>query len=253
MFIRLLILLGLLVPAMALAQPATQREVSLELVSNGSITVPASRFVTTIDINTTGDTQAKAEANRDGKRADVIETLGKLGIPATAVTVPPKSFDSPMFDTITTTSVVAADDTADAMDAEKPSFTSTLGVVLTLGTADQVIAAREALGKMEGVTVGSTSSDVGDREGLYRQAKTKALANARADADAYAATMGMHVVRITRISESGNGMFPPGFQNFFQRLLSSPGGPAAMKAMFESAPGTVRIDAALSVEFVLAP
>lgn len=250
MFIRLLIFLGLLVPAVALAQPAQQREVALELISNGNITVPASRFTTTIDINTTGDSQAKADANRDATRADVIETLGKLGIPASAVTLPPKSFETSPFPT--TTNVVAMADDTDT-EAEKPSFTATMGLVLNLTSADQVIAAREALGKMDGVSIGSTTSDVADREGLYRQAKTKALANARADADAYAGAMGMHVVRVSRISESGNGMFPPGFQSFFQRMLTGGGGPAMLKSMFENTPGTVRIDAALSVEFVLAP
>lgn len=250
MFIRFLIFLGLLVPAVALAQPAAQREVNLELVASGTVIVPATRFTLGIDISVTGDTQAKADANRDAKRADVTETLGKLGIPATALTVPPKSFESSMFDSMPPVSVVAAGDDS---EAEKPSFTSSLALVLNLTSVDQVIAAREAFAKMEGVTAGTPTSDVGDRETLYRQAKTKALTNARADADAYAAAMGMHVVRISRISESGNGMFPPGFQNFFQRMLTAGGGPAGLKAMFESAPGTVRVDAALSVEFVLAP
>lgn len=247
MFVRLLILLGLLVPAVALAQPATQREVSLELVSSGTVIVPASKFTMSVDISATGDSQAKADANRDSKRADVAEALVKLGIPATALTVPPKSLDAPLAEPLLPTEVVA-----DGDDAEKPSFTSSVTLELNLTTAAQVIAAREALAKIEGVSAGSPSSDVGDREGLYRQAKLKALANARADANAYATSMGMHVVRVAKISESGGGMFPPGFQSFFQRLLTS-GGPAGLKGMFETTPGTVRIDAALSVEFVLAP
>jgi uncharacterized protein YggE len=249
MVVRLLILLGLLVPAVALAQPAAQREVSLELVASGTVTVPASKFTMSIEISATGDSQAKADANRDDKRADVAETLGKLGIPAAALTVPPKSFDAPMFDPMAATSVVA-----DSMEAgaEKPSFTSNMTLSLVLTSADQVIAAREAIAKMDRVTAGAVVSDVGDREGLYRQAKIKALSSARADADAYASAMGLHVVRIAKISESGNGMFPPGFQNLFQRMMTA-GGPAGMRGMFESVPGTVRIDAALSVEFVLAP
>ena len=250
MFVRFLIFLGLLVPAVALAQPATQREVSLELIATGTVTVPASKFTMSIDINTTGDSQAKADANRDARHADVVETLGKLGIPATALTAPPKSFDTPLTEPIPPISMVADGDDA---EAEKPSFTSSVALVLTLTSVDQVIAAREAFAKMDGVTAGAPASDVGDRDGLYRQAKIKALANARADADAYAREMGMHVVRVSRISESGNGMFPPGFQSFFQRMLTGGGGPAMLKSMFESTPGTVRIDAALSVEFVLAP
>lgn len=250
MFVRLLIFLGLLVPAVALAQPATQREVSLELIASGTVTVPASKFTMSIDINAIGDSQAKADANRDAKRADVTDALGKLGIPATALTMPPKSFDAPLAEPLSAMNVV---DASEGSDAEKPSFTSSVALVLTLTSVDQVIAAREAFAKMDGVTAGAPASDVGDRDGLYRQAKIKALANARADADAYAREMGMHVVRVSRISESGNGLFPPGFQSLFQRVLTGGGGPALLKSMFESAPGTVRIDAALSVEFVLAP
>jgi uncharacterized protein YggE len=249
MFIRLLIFLGLLVPAVALAQPAATREVSLELVSSGTVTVPASRFTMSVDINVTGDSQAKADANRNARRADVTETLGKLGIPAAALTLPPKSFDSPAPDPLGAMSVV---DSTEGADAEKPSFTSNVSLALALTTADQVIAAREALAKLDGVTTGTPVAHVGARDGLYRQAKLKALSNARADADAYANAMGMHVVRISKISESGGGLFPPGFQTFFQRILAS-GGPAALKGMFEGTPGTVRVDASLIVEFVLAP
>lgn len=249
MFVRLLIILGLLVPAVALAQPAQQREVSLELVATGNVTVPASKFTMSVDISVTGDSQAKADATRNARRADATDALGKLGIPATALTVPPKSLDAPMPNPLGVTSVVAS---SDGSDAEKPSFTSDIALALVLTTVDQVIAAREALSKLDGVTVGTPVADVGDRDGLYRQAKLKALSNARADADAYAAAMSMRVVRVSKISESGGGLFPPGFQTFFQRILAA-GGPAALKGMFESTPGTVRVDASLIVEFVLAP
>ena len=77
MFIRFLVLLGLLVPAVALAQPAQQREVSLELIASGTVTVPATHFTVGIDINATGDSQAKADANRDARRADLAEAFLK--------------------------------------------------------------------------------------------------------------------------------------------------------------------------------
>ena len=251
MFIRFLALLALLVPVAAIAQSAPSRDVGVEIVGSGTIEVPVTRFTVSVEISTTGPTQTAADTSRDRKRAEVVAALGRVGIPATALTEPQKPLDGPL-SAKNSDMMVMTEATDPAEDGEKPSFTSNQTLVLELASVDQVVAARGVFAKLEGVTAGAPSPVVGDTMGAYRQAKAKALANARLDAEAYAKELGLRVQRVSKITEAGNGMFFPGFQTFFQRLMTA-GGPQGLKGMFEGKPGTVRVDASIIVEFVLAP
>ena len=56
---------------------------------------------------------------------------------------------------------------------------------------------------------------------------------------------------MTRISEAGNNLVLPGLQEKAQRMMNA--GASGMKDLFKSKPGTVHIEAALIVEFVLTP
>jgi uncharacterized protein YggE len=79
--------------------------------------------------------------------------------------------------------------------------------VTRLATAPDVIAAAFGAGanSVNGPTLGTDDPDRG-----LREAREEALKNARAEAEAYAAGLGMRVARVIRVSERGNTVQPTG-------------------------------------------
>ncbi|MCW3847578.1 SIMPL domain-containing protein [Sphingomonas sp. LB-2] len=259
MIIRLMALLALLLPVAAFAQVAP-RHTSVEIVANGEVDIPATAFLVKLDWSAKGEDEAAALKAQDEQQATVRKTLEALGVPADAITITPGTVstgpDYGSFDVMTNATVVELPTTEDAnmIDdyalAQVASASDTAIVRLT--SLPQVVDVQKALAGI-GVRTSGITPLLDDNDGARRQAKAKALAAARGDAEGYATVLGMRVGRVIRISEAGNGLLLPGFQDKFQRMLTS--GPEAMRNMFgaEIKPGFVHVEATIIVEFELVP
>jgi uncharacterized protein YggE len=123
-------------------------------------------------------------------------------------------------------------------------------VVIRIADIDRVAAARAAL-EAEGVSHEESAPvyTVSDDSAALRQARVRAIARIRADADAYAAARGMRVARIVRVSErNGTDLYRLAYRHVrpFRR---------GERDMFSGREGSPDIDTgvAVSVEFALAP
>jgi uncharacterized protein YggE len=256
MFIRICIALALAAPAVAIAQPAPPRAVTVEIVASGQIDAPPSAYTLAASWSAQGADEAAARKADAEKNALVLATLQKAGVPQSAVTRTPTT-------TTETSEVVAALSDLPSKDGSKTPVNASVedleaapvtmisqGATIRVATLEQATELRTELQAIE-VDVGEPQGQLDDRDAVRRQAKAKALSAARADADAYARELGLRVVRVTKISEAGNGLFLPGLQDKMQQAIFA--GPAGMRTLFEAKPGVIRVEASIIVEFVLGP
>jgi uncharacterized protein YggE len=242
MFVRLMVVLALMLPAVALAQTG-DKSVRVEIVATGTVEVPATSYKVTLNWTSTGDNEVEARGKQEQNRAAVRAAVAKAGLPANALVIVPVRSGEIAFP------VIVADASDSAGEPGRKSYGDR--GVLRLTSLDQLESLEASLEKLD-VTFGRPIAEAGDPASLRRQAKSKAVGVAREDALAYAATLGMRNVRIVRISEKSDGMLPFGMQDKFGEMMS--GGPEALRTMFDNdSPGTVRVVAGVLVEFVIEP
>jgi hypothetical protein len=116
----------------------------------------------------------------------------------------------------------AADEAASAAEPAMAGATGTLRIELRdLSRLERLQRALEQVG---GGQIPAPSYSLSDDRAARRTARNQALATVRADAEAYAASLGMRVVRIVRVTERGGADFmslmlgeAPHLQNLFER------------------------------------
>lgn len=238
------------VPAAAQAQaPLAPGEVLLELGSIGTATVPADLATLTAHVGGRGDTEAAARAEVDARYRRVIAAARQAGVPAAAITEGPRS-------------QIADVRTFDAMEMPPPSggaaappppppppshFASRSAVVRVtdLARVDAIGAALAAAAETEPGNAMPVYS-LTDSRAARQAARTQALAAVRADAEAYAASLGMRVARIVRVSErTGVGLLP--------HLLGDPTLPRRLFGPGENRNPNVTVVVVVGVDFALAP
>lgn len=256
MFARLLTLLALLMPAAAMAQVAP-RVTTVEIVATGEFDAPASAYILTATWSATGEDKEAARQAQKDKQADVRGALGSAGVSDSAITITPGTDFTTSYDQSIYSNMVVYDGSEEMnmtvdLPTEDPKPLTSVTDKLTVRVASfaQVVELREKFAGLD-VEVTAATPVLDDPDSARRKAKTLALTSARGDADAYAAAMGMRVIRVSRISEAGNGLLLPGLQDKMSRLFS--GGPEAMMRMFEPKPGFVHIEVSIIVEFELIP
>ena len=253
MLMRVFAACALLMPVAAVAQVRAAAPVTVEVIAVGEIDAPATYLTMSANWSSESTTQELADRAKIAKLAEILKALQAEGVPNSAVTE--LAADDPLRVTAAPSDLMGLDvgeDTAAdaAATPAAPTFTASDGKSLRVTSLVQANAVRKALEALD-VTVSEPEAHLDDQPGVYRQAKALALRNARLDGDAYAREMGMRVARVSRISEAGNNLILPGFQEKAQRMMNA--GPNGMKDLFKSKPGTLHIEAALVVEFVLIP
>lgn len=257
MFARLLTLFALLLPAAALAQVAPN-VTTVEIVATGEFDAPASAYILTATWTASGEDEAAARQAQKDKQSDVRGALGSAGVPDSAITITPGTEFTTGYDSSVEMNAMVYD-TSDVVESNVVDLPTEDPVVLTSVTDKMTVRVtslaqvNELREKFAGIDVSITDASpvLDDPDGARRKAKTMALTSARGDAEAYAAAMGMRVIRVRRISEAGNGLLLPGLQDKMSRLFSA--GPQAMARMFEPKPGFIHIEASIIVEFELVP
>lgn len=236
------------VPTGLAAQTRGAEPVTVEVSSIGTVDAKPSEASFTINYTATADSKAKAERDRAAKLAEVIALLQRQGITAAEVTGGPddaaeESSSSDDEDMVAD----AADEKSKPASEYTAKFEREVKLSQNASRAQPAATALEALG----VTVGKVEVALNDadRTAARREAKGKALQVAREDANVYASQLGQRVGRVVKISEIGNNMFLPALQEKLQQAVS--GGKRGFEQLFESKPGTIRVDAGLVVTFEL--
>jgi uncharacterized protein YggE len=212
-----------------------------------------------------GADEAKAKADLAMQRAALSGALAKLGIPATAikfgsVEVSAASADYAMAAASTASDAAmdaAAAATADGANADgdaamgMPAMqqVATQGVTVTTSDFKRIADVVAAMPRDEEYyrTPQATYS-TRDAAAAHTRAIANALTKARAEADAYAAALGMRVVRIARVSSEKEGINWPNLIEWFGKMDDN-GSPS--EDNFRRLAGSTFAGA--KIEFVIAP
>jgi uncharacterized protein YggE len=196
-------------PASLPAQaPLAPGEVLLELGSIGAATVPADLATLNVSFGGTGATEAAARAAFDARYERIIAAARRAGVPAAAIT---------RRDAVPIQAAIRAIDVAQesppggpATPAAEPYYTYGFVSVRTADMA-RVDSIRAALVAAAGTEPGDTAPrySLTESRAARQAARAQALTAVRVDAEAYAASLGMRVARIVRVSErTGVGLLP---------------------------------------------
>jgi hypothetical protein len=128
--------------------------------------------------------------------------------------------------------------------AAKQKRLSSLAVTVTFTDLLLLRRVQDFLDKKDVVTLESPLFELSDGRAARRAAIADALQNARADAEAYAASLGMRVSRLTGVQDQSAQASPFGDSaEVFQRMMQQKTLPR----------GKVETDVRVTVEFALAP
>lgn len=211
------------VPAAARAQaPLAPGEVLLELGSIGTATVPADLATIRLPISGHGDTEAAARADLETRYRRIATAARQAGVPAAAITrgEPSQGEDLRILDVSEAPPPPAEEAPADAVATPPPltplrprarSHYLSSTVIVRVTDIARVPAIRRALDAAADTEFGNARPvySLTDSRAARQAARAQALAAVRADAEAYAASLGMRVGRIVRVSErTGVDMLP---------------------------------------------
>ena len=234
----------MLAPETAMAQSApADGPVTVEIVATGQVKVPANRFRFSVKVTGKGADEKAAEAALATHRARLVQALAAKGIregqPLEGASTTPLAS---LFGAFTGHGKPSF--TLDTGDGnEKPQSTASETIFFDAPTR----AAATAAGPVAEANDGKMDDDViallDDYVGPTRQAKADALTKARAEAAAYAATLGLRRATLARISEKQD--IVAGSMSFFFQLIGMFAGKQG------AASDMVTVNANLSVEFQL--
>lgn len=246
--------LGLGQPRPAAQQPAPRplgaNEVLLELGAMGSETSAADLAEISVSIKGKGKDAEAARAAHDAMLEKVKHAARAAGMAAGDIdegnpNVGPDMDASMMGDLMEPMRPLRPGQSAQA--TEEP-FSATSTVKLRLRNVERLEALDDAIEKAGAETIGSPRYSAQDTGAARQGARRKAIAQARTDAETYAAALNMRVVRVLRVTER------TGTDIMTMMLSEMAGGEAAMSKMFEGGEdGRVPSVVFVGVDFVLAP
>jgi len=235
------------IPAAAPAQaPLAPGEVLLELGAIGTATVPADLATLNVTFGGTGETEAAARADFDARYERIAAAARRAGVPAAAIS----RRDAVPLQIAMSAIDVPEESPPPGRPAPRPRPHYTYGSVnvriADMARVDAIRAALVALAETEPGN-GAPTYSLTDSRAARQAARAQALAAIRADAEAYAASLGMRVARIVRVTErTGVGLLP-------QLAL---GEAATMRQFFGPGQGRdpdITVFAVVGVDFALAP
>ncbi|MEA3014051.1 MAG: uncharacterized protein QOD42_2596 [Sphingomonadales bacterium] len=182
--------------ALAVAQPVSTQplapgEVLLELSAIGTVTWRADTATLNVMVYGTGATPTEALAAAEALTRRVTDLARANGVAAPDMTVRPVR-NNMSIEMMASNTMMMAEDVS-------PSASASIEIrVRNIARLDALAA---ALSSIERATVSNPVYALSDTAPARREARARALATLRADAEAYAAAANMRVVRIVRITE----------------------------------------------------
>lgn len=202
--IKYAIALGVLAaPLTAQAQTATG-PVSVEIVSNGQVQVPAQRYRLSVTLTAKGKDEAAAGATLAANKTKLIQALAGLNVREAQGEV--STTNSLMgllmsFGSMKSKPSFSLDTPLDEDSDETPQSTATETLTFDAPTRAAVESVRAPIEANGGKLDDDVLPLLTDYVGPTRQAKAAAIKKAQGEADAYAATLGLRRSAITRVSE----------------------------------------------------
>jgi len=256
--VRLVIALALaLTAAAAGAQPAAPLaagEVLLEVNATGTATSRADLATFTLMIEAQAPSEAEARGRAEAEAARLVAAARAEGVPAgditrqairvISVTTTPE-VEAAMRDLEAAANEVAEPGSPPIAHAP-PQPVATGRVEVRVRDVARVAAVREVLERNGAANGAEPVYTLTDPRPARDQARRRAIAAARAEADAYAAALGLRVVRIVRVTERVGA----------DLLALMTGGADEMRRLMgggDGRTGEVTTALALGIDFVLAP
>lgn len=195
----------------ALGQLASSKEVPLRIHARGSAAADQIRMV--MDMSATGETQEAAEADLRRQEEQMVQELTGMGVERSDVVLSDIVFsevEDPWAVEAWATEVVADAAVEQVVAPAEEPATPTSHWSAT-ATATVTFSGSSQLGMMMAGEMREYGSGRDRPQFIYadeaksrRDAAAKGMANARAEADAYAAAMGYKVVRVAGVSNAGS-------------------------------------------------
>ncbi len=229
--------------------PLAANEVLLEVASKGSARARADRAQVVVNATGRGATDAQSAAALEGALERVRQAAAAAGIaPADIGSVRANSMAALMgmagSATTAPTIDIPEDMEGQAEDSAEPVVTKSRAIQITVRDLSQLAPLRT---RLEALDVGSVDAYYGLSENApaRQEARAAGLAQARAQAEGYAAAMGMRIIRVVRVSEriSADGMGVEAYRSLMEMFLSAAGADNEY----------VEASVDLSVDFALAP
>jgi uncharacterized protein YggE len=126
-------------------------------------------------------------------------------------------------------------------------YSASSSVKLSIRAVERAEEISEALEKAGATVAGSPQYSAEDTSAARQGARRKAIAQAQADADTYAAALNMRVARIARVTER------TGTDIMTMMFSEMSGGEGRMMQMFEPEDGRVPSVVFVGIDFILAP
>lgn len=218
-------------------QPLSPGEVLLEVVALGRSSVSADRATLTATVTGTGATDADSARSLDAAEQRVRAAALANGVRAEDIS----ATETPIF-----FDVQDEPPPSESGDAPAPMATSRRALEMKVRDLSRMDALRQALRDAGATNVGDPGYEAADLAPAQRAARADALRTARAQADGYAASLGLRVVRIVRVTERV-GM------DMFTLFMSDPDLARRMQPNRVNNSPVVDIFMFVGVDFALAP
>ena len=184
-------------------QPLAQGEVLVEINALGLVSTRADRATLTLTVSGSGETEARARAEAERNAGEVRALLRGQGVADADISLLPVSSYTTDVMTMENSVDVADDTNANATGdvPTAPTATANAAVEVVFRNVARVPAVQAALAQRGFFAVQAPVYMLTDDSAARRQARTLAMRNARADAEAYAAAINMRVARVVRVTE----------------------------------------------------
>jgi uncharacterized protein len=262
LFVSLAALFALVAAPLA-AEPLAVGEIELKIEALGD--TPADTAIIPIQLVGRGATEALAKADLAKKEKDFYAALTKLGIPRSKVEAAKE--DEPRYPVIEAAAYGCAEAAVAAVDAAadepaptviapgcpKPEMRESLLLFVTVEDLTKI----PELSEFAGDDYYSRSQGTfysRDPKAAHTAAVAEAIANARAEAETYAAAMGYRVVRMVRVGNAKPKVNWPDLMMLFGGIYSGMGaGSSESAALYELRAMAAGHYAGVTIDFVLAP
>ena len=199
-------------------QPLAQGEVLLEVNAIGVASARADRATLMFTIRGTGESDAAAQADAEGKIRDIRALLRAQGILEADIRIePPSASGGDPADQAMAAATAAMNDAAAAAQREagmpasasgqlpppndRPAASSAAAAEVVVRSIDRLPAIMAQLNQHSVNLLQGATYALSDDSGPRRQARLQAMEKARANAETYASALNMRVVRVLRVTE----------------------------------------------------
>lgn len=231
-------------------QPLAANEVLVELTATGEAVTRADLATVTVQFVCRGATDGEARRAHDARVEQIRAAARSAGAAATDIEAAPGTSMGMMADFVDVDmrmpEDVGVEEPAETAAPPPASYVVSGEVTVRLRDPARVPALERALREVDETMTPNVAYSATDDTTARRQARAQAIAAARADAEAYAAALGLRVVRVVRVTERV-GM------DLMSMLISNPQLAAEMERGMRSEGPDIPVQVVVGVDFALAP